>query len=582
MSDIPPTQLSTASVMRPVYLTPCQRGDECAAAANCVFCQQGDHRDPVSVAATSTPTSRSDSGGLVVIAPKRSRSFLKHTWRGTWTFPEADVWEEPPRPYDTIHDFILKFIARMQQLTDHNQIYLEFRGEKGGWYELADYSLILADPDRIQTRNSIAPCYRGLPQAVTRRGFTMKDTLPDDHSDGRPATPDSEPGNLDAAAKARYFLASRHRLRQVNCHSIDAWKAGVENERAIHGYRMKHVLLEQGTTDSPWKHLDSLYQQHPEFNNRVVLGRVPTESGHCPSTVEFGLFAKEALKAGDPVSFYGGVIVHQSVYKTGGIAFGQSHSHARRIPNTDYIMDGLPFADMIPRVQQQSSIASTSSNEYQPSARFWTPWQIAEFHASPMGYMMNTALPLSTRGNNCELKHIRFANGLVDIPAIYASRDIAAGEELLCPYNDRESKLLQVASSPEAVHVPAITRRLSRVQSIAVVPACSSSGTEVVSELLPSYLVSEESTSSSSSVRLLIPADGNLPAVYEWPEVWDTIAWQRVYTLFKKLDEIGAILKDSPDTTVETFEAKGYSMYLLNEYALRSKGDWVPLPNSHN
>ena len=566
MSDIPPTQLSTASVMRPVYLTPCQRGDECAAAANCAFCQQGNH--PVSVAATSTPTSRSDSGGLVVIAPRRSRSrsFLKHQSCGPFTWDDSYTWEPPGSPYDTRHAQILVWVALILAL-DHNQIFLKFTGEKGEWYELADYSLILADPDRIQTRSSIAPCYSGLPKAVTRRGFTMEDTLPDDHSDGRPATPDSEPGNLDAAAKARYFLASRHRLRTVNASSIAAWECALQQERELFGVNKKHALLdyqEEGLFNQQF--LTDLYFKHAGTEGRVQLVRTPTPIG---IPLQFGLVAKQKLQAGDMVTFYGGKIVHKSVYEPNGIAAGLSHSHARRVPNTDYIMDGAMYASMITRSSTGSSESDSIDNidQYQPTLKFWKPWQLAAYHASPIGYMMNTALPGSDRSNNCKIGYLHLVNNLVDLPAIFAARDIAIGEELLCPYNDQESKVyayaagVAAASSHGAVYRPPVKPNSPRTRK---------GTTSVMSTpcLIQESLADESTSPRRKRIRMLVPqAGGEAVPVYDWPQYWDDVNWARLYKEYAQLQKIEDWIESHPHrkTTAELLNC-GFTQSMLDRY----------------
>jgi hypothetical protein len=173
--------------------------------------------------------------------------------------------------------------------------------------------------------------------------------------------------------------------------------------------------------------------------------------------IQFGLFAKAGargmvppvvFRTGDRVSMYGGVLVHSRDLRD------LPHSHARRIPDSDYVLDGLPLAHMllrpVPRtLSRLTELLVAGIAPLLPSSRpgAFTAAELARFEQSPLGFMANTA-----EAHKCNVRVASFSVPVGDmrygVPMLVASADIRAGEEILSPYNTSESRQLRVPIAP--------------------------------------------------------------------------------------------------------------------------------------
>lgn len=197
------------------------------------------------------------------------------------------------------------------------------------------------------------------------------------------------------------------------------------------------------------------------------------------SPLQFGLFARTVtyvehgearpviFSAGDVICGYGGVLLHKGQLKPPSrvdVAVNSAvaaalppRSHARRVPGSDYILDGLPFACMlrrpVPRCPAElTDIVTAGLEPLLPSSSLFSPQEILRYHLSPLGYMANTA-----SGTQCNVhigvKRVKLAPGATSldfsVPVLVASRDIREGDEILSPYglaaNAHEQKLMIAA-----------------------------------------------------------------------------------------------------------------------------------------
>jgi hypothetical protein len=198
---------------------------------------------------------------------------------------------------------------------------------------------------------------------------------------------------------------------------------------------------------SPYNLLQDLYNRHGKVFDGIRLDIDQRLSSRDLSRgIQFCVMSKRPIVKGELITPYGGVAVHNKEYrKLGGVAAGCPLTHARSIPNTDCVLDGLPFAQMMQRpipgdaVGLQRIIDAGIETLMPTVEDGFTPEQISAFHRSPIGYMINTA---SVRKVNCHVKTVSIADGTSDIPFIYASRSIPANAELFCSYHNTEQHLL--------------------------------------------------------------------------------------------------------------------------------------------
>jgi hypothetical protein len=161
------------------------------------------------------------------------------------------------------------------------------------------------------------------------------------------------------------------------------------------------------------------------------------------------------------VTPYGGILRHTSDYARAAAGVPScafvSKSHTRRIPDSNYLLDGLPLACMysrpIPRTASAlRKVVAAGVQPLLPTAAHFTAAQLALFGGSAFGFMANTA-PLS----ECNVRVVyrpvlvgRRGDPRLLVPVLQATRQIAPGQEILCPYNTSAAKLLLASASSRA------------------------------------------------------------------------------------------------------------------------------------
>lgn len=170
---------------------------------------------------------------------------------------------------------------------------------------------------------------------------------------------------------------------------------------------------------------------------------------------------------------YGGVLVHRNDLRN------LPHTHARRIPNSDYILDGLPLARMllrpVPRTESRLlELMVAGIDPLLPSSRAagaFTAAELARFEQSPLGFMANTA-----EAHKCnvgiESHSVTVGGGLrYGVPMLVATSDIRAGEEILSPYNTSEGRQLRAPVPQRAVRAPFLAASFGRYNLLAGNPS---------------------------------------------------------------------------------------------------------------
>jgi hypothetical protein len=153
-----------------------------------------------------------------------------------------------------------------------------------------------------------------------------------------------------------------------------------------------------------------------------------------------------AFRAGEQVCMYGGVLRHSDDVGSA------CSSHARRIPDSDLVLDGLPLASLlrrpVPRTQSRLlQLCADGVQSLLPAEPRCSQEDVRRFFSSPLGFMSNTAEP--QRCNVRVAQHsVPLGGGLTyQVPRFVATRDIRAGEEILCPYHSNEARLLRATAS---------------------------------------------------------------------------------------------------------------------------------------
>jgi hypothetical protein len=136
---------------------------------------------------------------------------------------------------------------------------------------------------------------------------------------------------------------------------------------------------------------------------------VDRDLSRATHVVQYGVFATQKLSRGTRLMWYGGVLRSEKDVKAGGVL-----THARRLPNTGLILDGAPLIAALPRTAD--ALAHTT-----------LPADV-----SAMGFMCNTSP--TRRDVNVRYEYVPYAD--MDVPCLVASRDIAAGQQILCYYGN--------------------------------------------------------------------------------------------------------------------------------------------------
>ena len=197
----------------------------------------------------------------------------------------------------------------------------------------------------------------------------------------------------------------------------------------------RHLFL-RTPFSAPWTGLSQLYKAdpHASLDNGLRL-EVDVERCHIGEPLQFRVVADRPFHRGEAVTWYGGL----PVFKRSFAAHNLPKTHARLIPSSDFVLDGLPLAWMLQRPvltdAAQLNWAAAHMNQLRPDhpSSPFTAVEVNLWRSTPIGYMINTADDGGV--NNVCIQHVPFAHRTCEIPRMHATRDIQVGEELLCAYH---------------------------------------------------------------------------------------------------------------------------------------------------
>jgi hypothetical protein len=177
--------------------------------------------------------------------------------------------------------------------------------------------------------------------------------------------------------------------------------------------------------------------------------------------VQFGLFAKQAhklstlgeppcvaIKEGEEVCAYGGLVQHESLFRK----HGWPRTHARVLPGGIIVLDGRPLAAMIQRpvATDQNGLdllLQAGMQSLLPSTKSFPKWMVDRFQSSGFGFMANTSTTRSADRNvRISFRSVTIAGIIYDVPVLTATRDILVDEEILSPYNTPEASQRSAAA----------------------------------------------------------------------------------------------------------------------------------------
>jgi hypothetical protein len=184
-----------------------------------------------------------------------------------------------------------------------------------------------------------------------------------------------------------------------------------------------------------------------------LYARQSTSAAACAAApADFQLPAAAAetrpvFRAGDHVAMYGGLLRHTSEID------GAHCSHARRVPDSDFVLDGLPNAMLLKRPAPHTPdglklLVTAGMQPLLPSESRCSKEDVQRFFSGPLGFMSNTAAPQQC---NVRMEHqaVNLGGGLVyQIPKLVAVCDIFPGDEILLPYNSNEARRIRAMASP--------------------------------------------------------------------------------------------------------------------------------------
>jgi ribA/ribD-fused uncharacterized protein len=232
----------------------------------------------------------------------------------------------------------------------------------------------------------------------------------------------------------------KHALVQVKEDAI--WGSGTDGT----GQNRLGVLLEQLREDimhtsvrrhdvhSGVKELDMAY---PQWNHGALqpipsctrLG-VVVELCKLNEQVQFGLFATRDIEVHERVVWYGGRFMHLNDVSV------DNSSHVRRVAGGEVMMNGNVFSDMLVRPVPKDAdslliLRDADESTFFPTAPPHSEQDVADFHASPLGFMVNTgAGNVRTATQTC---------GKLAIPYLKCTKPIKAGQQILCCRYGNES-----------------------------------------------------------------------------------------------------------------------------------------------
>ena len=170
--------------------------------------------------------------------------------------------------------------------------------------------------------------------------------------------------------------------------------------------------------------------------------------------IQFGLYATVTHRSGSEVTPYGGILRDITAF-----APNASKRHARKIPNTSFVLDGLPLAKMfrrpVPHTKEGlQALLNAGMDPLLPSSADDAAMQ--RFRSSAFGFMANTerlhkeALALLPP-HNVKLGYRKVkvdGHDVYSIPVLVAKEDIAEGVEIICPYGTEERVTSAAAAAP--------------------------------------------------------------------------------------------------------------------------------------
>jgi hypothetical protein len=233
---------------------------------------------------------------------------------------------------------------------------------------------------------------------------------------------------------------------------VDRSKTAAKPVRVVDEGPKRHPLLDKKSLE----HLQQLRAFAPSPKLEIRIDAVRSAAA-LDKPIQFGLFVKDVASAaaaaaapvvfrkGDLVTMYGGMLVDATDVPP------DLRSHARRVPSTGWVLDGLPFAWMLKRPvpgtkERFAELLVAGIGPLLPSEPFFTAEEVRRFLATPLGFMSNTA---RRELCNVRIREVRVGSDIsFEVPALFANRDILAGEEILSRYNTPEGR--ELASSPSS------------------------------------------------------------------------------------------------------------------------------------
>ena len=212
-------------------------------------------------------------------------------------------------------------------------------------------------------------------------------------------------------------------------------------------------LQQQASSGEPWVHPSLL---SPAFSALAPLELAA--AGHrvqvrineklsradLQQPVQFGLYATDAFAIADVVTGYGGILRHVSDLTQEGAS--PVIAHCRRVPDSDFLLDGFPLACMLRRpiarsIGQLEEWLRRDPATLLPDGSMFSKAQLQRFRNSALGFMANTAVATQCNvrvGSQC----VVVGDITYQVPVLQATRAIKSGDEILCAYNSNEAKQL--------------------------------------------------------------------------------------------------------------------------------------------
>lgn len=180
--------------------------------------------------------------------------------------------------------------------------------------------------------------------------------------------------------------------------------------------------------------LDKLYSSTSQDDELIVSPCIETALCQIGQPLQFGLRALVDIPKGSRVCWYGGKLRWKSFFEH---APAEDKTHVRSMPDSDYVLDGNFWASQVyrPVPKDEEELKEFLSCRF---LRFICFGAIPA--TQPIGWLANS--PGSDRkGANVFISQQRIMGGLLTVPFLKSSRDIQAGESILCVYgNEHNSK----------------------------------------------------------------------------------------------------------------------------------------------